>query len=209
MKNRLIISIIALPVLILSAQLRAASDLTVNRLRVESTEDADGDDDDGAMIVGNTSGANIAIDPNEIMARNNSTPARLNINAGGGDVRIGDASTTKVGIRTGSPAYALDVVGTIRAEEVIVETGWSDYVFDKGYYLAPLSEVEAHINANGHLPGIPSAANIEANGAKLSELVTLQMAKIEELTLHLIEQQKRAQEQEARIQNLEQQLALK
>ena len=96
----------------------------------------------------------------------------------------------KVGIGTTSPDHKLDVNGTIRAKEVIVESGWSDYVFEKDYKLAPLSEVEAHIEEKGHLPGIPSAADIEANGAKLSELVTLQMAKIEELTLHLIEKEK-------------------
>ena len=95
-----------------------------------------------------------------------------------------------VGIGTTKPTHKLAVNGIIRAKEVIVETGWSDYVFEEDYVLAPLSEVEAHIEENGHLPGIPSASEIEANGAKLSELVTLQMAKIEELTLYLIEKEK-------------------
>ena len=95
-----------------------------------------------------------------------------------------------VGIGTTNPSHKLSVNGTIRAKEVIVESDWSDYVFEKDYVLAPLPEVEAHIEANGHLPGIPSAFEIEVNGAKLSELVTLQMAKIEELTLHLIEKEK-------------------
>ena len=98
--------------------------------------------------------------------------------------------TGNVGIGTTNPTHKLSVNGTIRAKEVIVESGWSDYVFEDDYRLAPLAEVEAHITAHGHLPGIPSATESEQNGAKLSELVTLQMAKIEELTLHLIEKEK-------------------
>ena len=99
-------------------------------------------------------------------------------------------------------AGQFDVQGTIRAEEIIVESDWSDYVFEKDYVLAPLSEVEAHIEEKGHLPGIPSTSEIEANGAKLSELVTLQMAKIEELTLHLIEKEKIIEQQSADLADL-------
>ena len=104
-----------------------------------------------------------------------------------------------VGIGTLGPSHKLSVNGTIRAKEVIVESGWSDYVFEDDYRLAPLAEVEAHITAHGHLPGIPSATEIEQNGAKLSELVTLQMAKIEELTLHLIEKEKQLSSANERI----------
>ena len=106
-----------------------------------------------------------------------------------------------VGIGTLGPTHKLSVNGTIRAKEVIVESGWSDYVFEDNYRLAPLAEVEAHITAHGHLPGIPSATEIEQNGAKLSELVTLQMAKIEELTLHLIEKEKQLSSAKERIEN--------
>ncbi|NRA27007.1 MAG: hypothetical protein HRU10_07145 [Opitutales bacterium] len=110
-----------------------------------------------------------------------------------------EGDTGNVGIGTTNPTHKLSVNGTIRAKEVIVESGWSDYVFEDDYRLAPLAEVEAHITAHGHLPGIPSATEIEQNGAKLSELVTLQMAKIEELTLHLIEKEKQLEEQAAEI----------
>ena len=106
-----------------------------------------------------------------------------------------------VGIGTTNPTHKLAVNGTIRAKEVIVDSGWSDYVFEDDYRLAPLAEVEAHIAAHGHLPGIPSATEIEQNGAKLSELVTLQMAKIEELTLHLIEKEKQLSSANERIEN--------
>jgi len=102
-----------------------------------------------------------------------------------------------VGIGTNSPDYKLDVNGTIRTKEIIVETGWADFVFDSGYELAPLEEVEDFIAQNGHLPGIPSGEEIETGGLKLAEMQALMMAKIEELTLHLIEQKKRVDKLEA------------
>jgi hypothetical protein len=96
-----------------------------------------------------------------------------------------------VGIGTANPTHKLAVNGTIKAKEVIVETsGWSDYVFADNYKLAPLSEVEAHIKANKHLPGIPSAAQVAENGVSLGDVQAALLAKIEEITLHQIAQQK-------------------
>ncbi len=92
-----------------------------------------------------------------------------------------------VGIGTNNPAQKLAVNGTIKAKEVIVETtGWSDHVFADDYALAPLSEVEEHIKANRHLPGIPSASEVAANGVSVGEMQAKMLAKIEELTLHVI-----------------------
>jgi hypothetical protein len=96
-----------------------------------------------------------------------------------------------VGIGTSNPQHKLAVNGTIKAKEVIVETtGWSDYVFADDYRLAPLAEVEAHIKTNKHLPGIPSAAQVAENGVNLGDVQTALLAKVEELTLHLIAQDK-------------------
>ena len=47
-----------------------------------------------------------------------------------------------VGIGTSNPTYKLSVNGNIRSKEVVVETGWADYVFDEQYKLSPLEEVE-------------------------------------------------------------------
>ncbi len=54
-----------------------------------------------------------------------------------------------IGIGTTNPTQKLSVNGTIQAKEVIVQTGWSDYVFAKGYRLAPLAEIERHIEIDG------------------------------------------------------------
>jgi len=108
-----------------------------------------------------------------------------------------------VGIGTTDPAYPLSVNGTVEAKEVIVQTGWSDYVFDKGYHLAPLSEVERTIKAQQHLPGMPSAKDVAAHGVSLGDMQAKLLAQVEEVTLHQIEQEKLIEEQTLEIKELE------
>ena len=92
-----------------------------------------------------------------------------------------------VGIGTTIPgAYKLAVNGIIRAKEIRVETGWADYVFDNDYELRSLDNVAEYIQQNRHLPGIPSAKEIQENGLAVGELQTKMMEKIEELTLYII-----------------------
>ncbi|MBK9578192.1 MAG: hypothetical protein IPO40_14035 [Fibrobacteres bacterium] len=79
---------------------------------------------------------------------------------------------------------------------MIGTAGWSikapDFVFAPGYKLQPLSEVEAYVKTNRHLPGIASASEMEAG--KSVDLVQMNLdllKKVEELTLHVIEQNKK------------------
>ncbi len=123
------------------------------------------------------------------------SPLPLALQAEGGNVGIG---TTNPG------TYKLAVVGKIHATEVVVETGWSDYVFADDYRLAPLSEVEAHIKAEKHLPGIPSAAEVAQGGISLGDMQAKLLAKVEELTLHVIEMKKENAAQSDRLGALEQ-----
>jgi hypothetical protein len=95
-----------------------------------------------------------------------------------------------VGIGTPNPDRTLTVNGTIHTKEVLVDLSvpGPDYVFEKDYDLLSLEEVEAYINQNKHLPEVPSAKEMEANGIKLMEMNLLLLKKVEELTLHLIDQ---------------------
>jgi hypothetical protein len=108
-----------------------------------------------------------------------------------------------LGIGTMNPTEKLAVNGRIRAKEVIVDTtGWSDYVFAKDYKLAPLSDVAQYIEQEGRLPGVPSAQKVAEEGVSLGDMQAILLAKIEELTLHVIQQEKRIQAVEAENANL-------
>lgn len=88
--------------------------------------------------------------------------------------------------------YRLDVNGAIRAARLNVEVAtWSDFVFDKNYVLPSLPEVEKHINQHNHLPGIPSASQVKEKGIDVGEMQAKLLQKVEELTLYIIEQDKK------------------
>ncbi|BDD12885.1 hypothetical protein FUAX_53170 (plasmid) [Fulvitalea axinellae] len=109
-----------------------------------------------------------------------------------------------VGIGTDDPqGYHLAVKGKIRAQEVKVSLeGWSDFVFEDGYVLPSLADVEEHIRAKGHLEHIPSAKEVEMAGIDLGAMNAKLLRKIEELTLYAIEQEKRLVTQNTTIDNL-------
>ena len=71
------------------------------------------------------------------------------------------------------------------------EHQWADYVFAPTYQLQPLTEVEQYIRQNKHLPDMPSASAMVKEGVDLTTLLATLVQKNEELTLHLIDQQKR------------------
>ncbi|MCX2491847.1 hypothetical protein OQX63_00080 [Pedobacter sp. PF22-3] len=127
----------------------------------------------------------------------------LNFNVHG-DVAIADSKLTamainsngNIGIGTLTPRERLSVNGKIRAHEIKVEAAnWPDYVFEEGYDAGTLKELENYIKINKHLPEMPTAKEVEVNGVALGEMNKLLLKKVEELTLHLIEQQKQLNEQ--------------
>lgn len=82
--------------------------------------------------------------------------------------------------------------GLLYATKIIVhETPFPDYVFNSNYKLMPLRELENFIEKNKHLPNMPTAKEVEKNGADIGEINRLLVEKIEELTLYIIEQEKR------------------
>lgn len=125
-------------------------------------------------------------------------------------LRMKIASNGKVGIGTSNPDEKLTVKGKIHAEEVKVDLAVpADYVFQKyftgtselkpEYTMLTLAEVESFVKENNHLPSIPSAEEIRENGLQLGEMNNLLLQKVEELTLYIIEQNKRIEALEANV----------
>ena len=81
---------------------------------------------------------------------------------------------------------------TLKAREIVVDTKkWYDVVFEDNYELMPLNEVEQHIKTHKHLPEIPSEREVLENGVSVGEMQARLLQKVEELTLHLIDQDKK------------------
>ena len=123
-------------------------------------------------------------------------------NAGGGTTGLYVQGS--VGIGTSSPQYTLSVNGTVGAKDIIVtSTGWPDYVFDRGYQLRPLSEVDKYIRNNHHLPGVPSEKEVAGDGLHVGVMQAKLLEKIEELTLYMIKQERENQVLRERLEKLE------
>ena len=92
--------------------------------------------------------------------------------------------------------YKLSVNGTALFTKAVVKNfnNWPDYVFDSSYQLPSLDSVAQFIQENKHLPEIPSASVVEKDGHDLGEVQKLLLKKVEELTLYVIEQDKRIKE---------------
>lgn len=103
------------------------------------------------------------------------------------------AGVVSIGTATAPASYKLAVGGKIITEEVVVklQTNWPDYVFESRYKLRPLHEVEKFVTEQKHLPEIPAAAEIEKEGLPVGEMNALLLKKIEELTLYMIEANKK------------------
>lgn len=102
-----------------------------------------------------------------------------------------------------SAQYKLAVAGGIITEKVRVATNgtafWADFVFDKSYKLKPLAELEQYIKLNKHLPDMPTTADVNKDGLDLATTQALLLQKIEELTLYTIEQNKKIEKLERKL----------
>lgn len=97
--------------------------------------------------------------------------------------------------------YRLSVYGKLTATSLYIladnATNWADYVFADDYRLTPLPELETYLKANRHLPEMPTTCDVETEGINVGAMNTLLLKKVEELTLHLIELNKKVAQLEA------------
>ncbi|WP_255038132.1 hypothetical protein [Lacihabitans soyangensis] len=71
------------------------------------------------------------------------------------------------------------------------EAQWSDKVFEKGYKFLSIKELDEFVNKNKHLPNIPSAKEVVQNGVDNTEMTSKLLEKIEEMSLYIIQLEKR------------------
>ena len=146
---------------------------------------------DGAWLLIGSSNLGLGLDQNELVFSGvhgyigSSTNHDLYIRTGGPNTRITIHKTGNTQIHND-----LIVDSEILAQKVKVSSNpgsFPDYVFDSGYQLMPLADVQAYIQANGHLPNVPTAKEVETNGQDLGLIQQKLLEKIEELTLYVIE----------------------
>ena len=123
------------------------------------------------------------------LAVTNGTPTNILRVRDDGKVIIGTGTITS-GSHTD---FKLSVDGKVVAKHYVCTTGvmWADDVFEDGYALMPLTTLKEYITEKGHLPGVPTATEVEKDGFDVAAITTVLLRKIEELTLHLIDLESR------------------
>ena len=108
------------------------------------------------------------------------------------------ANNKNVGIGVDNPNYKLTVNGTIGARKVkVTQETWADYVFDASYQLPSLQNLRRYITEHKHLPGVPSEKEVKVQGIDLGQMNKILLSKVEELTLYILELEKRNQDMKA------------
>ena len=112
----------------------------------------------------------------------------------------GNSASSGNFIGTNSPQAKLSANGNVCAKEVRVSLSgspcWPDYVFAQDYDLMEISDLRSYVRQNRHLPGVPSAAEVEENGVELGATTEILLQKIEEMTLYILQLEERVQQLE-------------
>jgi len=109
---------------------------------------------------------------------------------------VGTGAYGKVKATTDGFGFNENIVvdGDVVADAIVIND-WTieapDYVFEPGYKLCPLAEVERYVQATKHLPEMPSGVDLKKGGVDLADLNMALLKKVEELTLYAIAQDKR------------------
>jgi len=168
-------------------------------LRIKRNENAavafDFSNNQGRYLMQVASNGSFRIDD----AGNSAIPFEIQLESSDYGRGIFVASNGNIGVGLTSPDSKLSVKGGMESEEVQVKQNVADYVFTDEYQIMSLEDLEVYIAENKHLPRIQTQKNVDENRGlvKLGELSVSLMEKVEELTLHLIEMNKRVKALEA------------
>lgn len=162
--------------------------------------------DNANLYLSNSNAANTTNDPRGMIWLDNDGRVKIRSVTGYGFAFRNTQNTSDImsvadaGVSIGTlntNGYMLAVNGGIHAKKVNIDlTGWPDYVFNQTYSLPLLNDVKYYIDKNHHLPEMPSAQEIEKNGLDVGEMNRLLMKKVEELTLYLLNSNKKINKQQ-------------
>ncbi|WP_436488161.1 hypothetical protein [Chitinophaga sp. ARDCPP14] len=155
----------------------------------------------GGIILDSRSKTGAKLTTSNVLAVN-SAGVNLMLVKANGSVAIGTADTK---------GYKLAVNGSGIFTRVVVKSyaNWPDFVFHADYKLPTLSEVEQFVVKNQHLPGIPSASEIEKDGVDVGEMNKQLLQKVEEQMLYIIEMNKQLATLSKEVEVLKQKIATK
>ena len=137
----------------------------------------------------------------DLVFRAGRSSERMGLNKDG-NIGVGVTPSANFKLSVGGNVLAKGYIESKKVKVTATPGSVPDYVFAIDYNLMSLSEVEEFIKANSHLPNIPNAKAIEANGQDVGDLQLKLLEKIEELTLHMIEMEKTIKSQAAEIEKL-------
>jgi len=117
------------------------------------------------------------------------------------------AGTMSIGT-TSTQGYSLAVNGKAIFTKAVVKlfANWPDYVFKTDYRLPSLGSLKTYIRTNGHLPEMPTAAEVSEKGIDLGANQALLLKKVEEMTLYIIHQDEKLTSQQEEIETLKRQM---
>lgn len=148
-----------------------------------------------------TSTTNVTYPKNFVLGSWGPTNFLIGVN---GAERLRVTTDGKVGIGTTSPESMLSINGKVESEEVQVKLNVADYVFNDNYKILSIEELETYIKENKVLPNIQTQKDVNENRGlvKIGELSISLMEKVEELTIHIIELNKRIKFLENKIETI-------
>jgi hypothetical protein len=160
--------------------------------------DANGTGSDAAFLLRQN-----GVTPTTWEFRNQQDSGRLNVGVAGGNtpLKIDNTANNNL-LKLGRNGRPDEVVVTGKLVVNNTQMNVPDYVFAEDYALRPLSDVQAFIDANSHLPEVPSEAQIRSSGLDMAEMQLVHLKKIEELTLYTLEQEERITRLEAALEAL-------
>ncbi|SDL46776.1 autotransporter outer membrane beta-barrel domain-containing protein [Siphonobacter aquaeclarae] len=160
------------------------------------------------LVLGDTSYALVGIGtayPNQRLTIRGNVSFLTASNLRFGNAPFLDINPNRLALVGEKGTFPVEITSSLRYK-VASENQWADYILHPSYTLKPLKEIAFFIRQNGHLPDIPSAAEVVKNGVDAAQMDAKLLAQIEQLTLHAIDQKKENDQLKSKLELLSEEL---